>query len=60
MKNYDRIMIKILTNDLNIPSSFVTEFYCRYMDDWIEPDIDPKPDPIEPPEEYEDHDEEDD
>ena len=53
-------MIKILTNDLNIPSSFVTEFYIRYMDDWIEPDINPKPDPIEPPEEYEDHDEEDD
>ena len=52
-------MIKILTNDLNIPASFVTEFYCKYMDDWIEPDINPKPDPIEPPgEEY--YDEEDD
>jgi len=29
------------------------------MSDWIEPDINPKPDPFEPPEEY-DYDEEDD
>jgi len=52
MNSYDRIMIKILTNDLNVPASFVTEFYIRYMSDWIEPDVDPKPAPIEPPEEY--------
>ena len=59
MNSYDRIMIKVLTNDLSVPASFVTEFYIRYMSDWIEPDVDPKPKPIEPPEEY-DYDEEDD
>ncbi len=59
MKNWDRIMINLLTNDLSIPASFVTEFYIRYMSDWIEPDIDPRPEPLEPPE-YDEYDEEDD
>jgi len=59
MKNYDRIMFKVLTNDLNVPASFVTEFYIKYMSDWIEPDVDPKPSPIEPPDgEYYDDEEE--
>ena len=58
MKSYDRIMINALAYDLGVPASFVTEFYIRYMSDWIEPDVDPKPKPLDPPDQeyYDDED----
>jgi len=40
--------------------SLVIEFRYWYMSDWIEPDINPKPEPFVPPEEYDYYDEEDD